>query len=148
MLKFYYNGELKPLQKVHDSWNYASKTYTFETYQDSENATIFPIKPVDFTDKVKKIKTTPIKGSALYFDGTSEFPRFKLQDSGYSRVIKLEKADQVVVSSKAIDGIHTNYGTSDGMYIVKEGEDFFYIPGYLKCRDQQSGENIIDAINI
>lgn len=73
---------------------------------------------------ISTVKSIPDK-SKLYFDKSSKFPRFKLEQTEYKRCIKIDKADYIV--AKAIKP-RVNYPiytciieTPDGYYGSREG---------------------------
>lgn len=59
--------------------------------------------PKEIKDTIKTKYVTLQPNQTLYFGKTSEFPRFKLTDSGFKRCIKIDKADVVVVGTIDID---------------------------------------------
>ncbi len=64
-------------------------------------------------------------GSKLYFDPSSKFPRFKLEDKPYKRVIKQKSSDYTVIK-----GINSSRDISIGFYsqyFLWEFEDALYL---------------------
>lgn len=76
---------------------------------------------IDLTKVAKKEVKAIQPDSRLYFDSGSTFPRFKLGLASNKRCIKIEKADNVVVSGE------THYKTSDYNYVVLEDEAGVYL---------------------
>lgn len=71
---------------------------------------------------------TEIKGnSKLFFTKSSNFPRFKLSDTTFSRCIKLEKADYVVISKdyEYLTFRFTHFFEGKDTYYVFNGNPFY-----------------------
>ena len=67
------------------------------TYSSSSRE-VYILSPIDaIKNKIKSSKGSLKQGDTCYFGKSSEFPRFKLQDSGFKRCIKIEKANCVVI---------------------------------------------------
>ena len=105
----------------------------------------------DFNKKLDAlvVKTLPDK-SRLYFDGTSKYPRYKLQYSTFKRCLKVEKADCVIFNREKLS--HLAY-RNDNRYngqpyaIVKDVDDKFYIVR-ISIIGTYTGKNqdVIDAL--
>ncbi len=56
-----------------------------------------------YDELIKKIKYSELtKNTTLYFSKSSNFPRLKLENTGFKRCIKLDKADFVVINPKSL----------------------------------------------
>lgn len=76
---------------------------------------------IDVKKYINENTVTEIKGnSKLFFTKSSSFPRFKLSDTTFSRCIKLEKADYVVI------GEDYEYSTLRFTHFF-EGKDTYYV---------------------
>lgn len=76
---------------------------------------------IDVRKYIKENIVTEIKeNSKLFFTKSSNFPRFKLSDTTFSRCIKLEKADYVVI------GKDYEYSTLRFTHFF-EGKDTYYV---------------------
>ena len=69
-------------------------TYSFSR---SGKYNIYPATKLAVEAKLKTLTSTLTPNAVLYFSTSSEFPRFKLSDTGYKRCIKIEKADFMAV---------------------------------------------------
>ena len=67
------------------------------TFYDSYKYNIYPATKSAVETKLKTLTSTLTPNTTLYFSASSEFPRFKLTDTGYKRCIKIDKADFVVM---------------------------------------------------
>ena len=56
-----------------------------------------------YDELIKKIEYSELtKDATLYFSKSSNFPRLKLENTGFKRCIKLDKADFVVINPKSL----------------------------------------------
>lgn len=56
-----------------------------------------------YDELIKKIKYSELtKNTTLYFSKSSNFPRLKLENTGFKRCIKLDKADFVVINPSSL----------------------------------------------
>ena len=102
----YFNSD-KPIYTINmDNYDYNLRTskrgiyYNYIQLIDVEGLTIYPepcTNPAKAYDAATK--GTLNSGDSLFFTKDCKFPRFKLLSTDYKRVIKLDKADAVIVSS-------------------------------------------------
>ena len=87
------------------------------------------------------LASTLTPNATLYFSPSSDFPRFKLADSGYKRCIKIEKADFVVMGKLEIEELDT--------CTLFEDEESFYLIDfnrmYFNYRSDQNKINTFKA---
>lgn len=81
---------------------------------------LLPCKIETFKEKVNSLKAELKPNSILYFGKSSDFPRFKLAESGFKRCIKLDKANFVVLGKFNLDEYRSDY------YIL-EDEKYVYL---------------------
>ena len=81
-------------------------------------------------------------GSKLYFDPSSKFPRFKLEDKPYKRVIKQKSSDYTVIKGICSSNeINTTYYSQ---YFLWEFEDSLYLaPVSFICYSMKVDEFIL-----
>ena len=73
---------------------------------------------IDIKKYINENTVTEIKGnSKLFFTKSSNFPRFKLSDTTFSKCIKLEKADYVVIGKDG-EGQKTEEDSAYGKKIL------------------------------
>lgn len=92
------NAEIHKICWIYNDWKIADKS-------------IFAYnKSIDVFEKIKERQITEISdNSKLYFYKQSKFPRFKLQETTYKRVIKQDKADYFVVPELINPELMGNY---------------------------------------
>jgi hypothetical protein len=81
-------------------------------------------------------------GSKLYFDPSSKFPRFKLEDKPYKRVIKQKSSDYTVIKGICRPNeINTTYSSQ---YFLWEFEDALYLaPTNFVCYSMKIDEFVL-----
>ena len=82
-------GDEAALNNIWTNYNYS--------FYKSVKYNIYPAAKLAVETKLKTLISTLTPNAVLYFSTTSEFPRFKLSDTGYKRCIKIEKADFIVM---------------------------------------------------
>lgn len=111
-------------------WNSQLNKYDYPLIVDTakENDNSYCIFVSDLKNYLKNdistVKSIPDK-SKLYFDKSSKFPRFKLEQTDYKRCIKINKADYIVAKAEEPDYRYgTNYisiiETPNGYYGTRE----------------------------
>ena len=81
-------------------------------------------------------------GSKLYFDPSSKFPRFKLEDKPYKRVIKQKSSDYTVI--KGINRAEEIETSDYSQYVLWEFEDALYLaPINFICHSMTVDEFIL-----
>ena len=105
------------------------------------NYSIYPASKSAIKAKQKTLVSPLTPNATLYFSSSSDFPRFKLADSGYKRCIKIEKADFVVMGKLAIEELDT--------CTLFEDEESFYLIDfnrmYFNYRSDQNKINTFKA---
>ena len=91
-------------------------------FRESYKYSIYPASKSTVNAKLKTLVSTLTPNATLYFSASSEFPRFKLADTGYKRCIKIEKADFIVIGK-------LNLNQCDNCYLF-EDEEYFYLVDY------------------
>ena len=86
-----------------------------------------PISSSELTSKTNNKTVKELKeGSKLYFTKFSKFPRFKLKETSFKRVIKPEKADCVVINK-------LDYNTYNHRYILEGTKCYYIVQSALPC---------------
>ena len=116
-LVLYRNCNLGDEAALNNIW--VSGNYTF---RESYKYSIYPATKSAVNAKLKTLVSTLTPNATLYFSASSEFPRFKLADTGYKRCIKIEKADFIVIGKLNLD-------QCDNCYLF-EDEEYFYLVDY------------------
>lgn len=102
---------------------------------------IYPTTKSAVEAKLKTLASTLTPNATLYFSASSEFPRFKLTDTGYKRCIKVEKADFIVMGKLKLDQ-HSN------CYLFEDEEHFYLVDCdrmYFKYKSDQNKVNAFKA---
>lgn len=114
---------------------WATEDYTF---YDSHKYNIYPANKSTIEAKLKTLTSTLTPNTTLYFSASSEFPRFKLTNTGYKRCIKIDKADFVVMGELKLSQCNNCY--------LFEDEEHFYLVDYDRMYFQyQSNQNKINT---
>lgn len=114
---------------------WVSSNYTF---RESHKHNIYPASKSTVNAKLKTLVSTLTPNATLYFSASSEFPRFKLADTGYKRCIKIEKADFIVMGKLNLD-------QCDNCYLF-EDEEYFYLVDYDRMYfSHRSDQNKVGA---
>lgn len=99
---------------------------------------IYPTTKSAVEAKLKTLASTLTPNATLYFSASSEFPRFKLADTGYKRCIKVDKADFIVMGK-----LELNQRTNCYLF---EDEEYFYLVDYDQIYFQyRSDQNKVNA---
>lgn len=123
VLFFRYDANIEDEAALSNIWN--TRVY-YSSVKDH-----FILSPLDaIKAKVKSCKGTIKPGDVLYFGKSSNFPRFKLQNSEYKRCIKIDKANCVVLGDIS--------GYQDNGYTFLEDEEYIYcvkpsFTGHIRC---------------
>ena len=97
------------------------------------NCIVNPISNNDYCNKIKNATTKELKeGSKLYFSKNSKFPRFKIKDTSFKRVIKIDKSDCVVIHESPINFY------IEHRYILEGEECYYVVQGALPCQYRTS----------
>lgn len=107
-------GDEAVLNNIWESGNYI--------FRESYKYSIYPASKSTVNAKLKTLISTLTPNATLYFSASSEFPRFKLADTGYKRCIKIEKADFIVMGKLDLN-------QCDNCYLF-EDEEYFYLVDY------------------
>lgn len=104
----------------------------------------------DSIDKILKDKHADInKVEKLYFDPESSYPRFKIKDTRFSRVIKVSNSDAVVIPNDIVinetEKSYNVYKGSDNIYIISE-ESFKSKDNAIYNKIMEYGDNFEDAL--
>ena len=91
-------------------------------FSHSRKYNIYPATKSAIETKLKNLISTLTPNATLYFSASSEFPRFKLTDTGYKRCIKIDKADFIVMGKLELN-------QCDNCYLF-EDEEYFYLIDY------------------
>lgn len=82
---------------------------------------------IELTNTKRTLNKTPISSipdnGVLYFDKSCTFPRYKLEGTDYTRCIKIEKADYIIISKNIENNVYRDWRT----YTVFEYGDKLYI---------------------
>lgn len=114
---------------------WGSSSYPFYS---SYKYSIYPASRSEVEAKLKTLISPLTPNTTLYFSASSDFPRFKLTDTGYKRCIKIEKADFVVMGKLNLD-------QCDYCYLF-EDEEYFYLVDYLRIYfSYRSDQNKVNA---
>lgn len=77
-----------------------------------------------YDELIKKIEYSELtKDATLYFSKSSNFPRLKLENTGFKRCIKLDKADFVVINPSSLTDL------TEGWYAI-ETDTTIYLGSY------------------
>ena len=90
------------------------------TFYHSYKYSIYPASKSSVKNKLKTLASVLTPNSTLYFSASSEFPRFKLSDTGYKRCIKIDKADFIVMGKLELD-------QCDNCSLFEDEEHFYLI---------------------
>ena len=104
----------------------------------SHKYNIYPATKSTVNAKLKTLASTLTPNTTLYFSASSEFPRFKLTDTGYKRCIKVEKADFIVMGKLEL-------GQFDNCYLFEDEEYFYLIDLDRMYFSYRSDQNKINA---
>ena len=108
------------------------------TFYNSYKYNIYPATKSTIETKLKTLTSTLTPNTTLYFSASSEFPRFKLTDTGYKRCIKIDKADFIVMGELKLSQCNNCY--------LFEDEEYFYLVDYDRMYFQyQSNQNKINT---
>ena len=108
------------------------------TFRESHKHSIYPASKSTVNAKLKTLVSTLTPNATLYFSASSEFPRFKLTDTGYKRCIKIDKADFIVMGELKLD-------QCDNCDLF-EDEEHFYLIDYSRMSFQyRSDQSKINA---
>ena len=91
-------------------------------FSHSRKYNIYPATKSAVESKLKTLASTLTPNATLYFSASSEFPRFKLTDTGYKRCIKIDKADFIVMGKLELNQCFNCY--------LFEDEEYFYLIDY------------------
>lgn len=91
-------------------------------FSHSHKYNIYPATKSAVEAKLKTLASTLTPNATLYFSASSEFPRFKLTDTGYKRCIKIDKADFIVMGKLKLNQCNNCY--------LFEDEEYFYLIDY------------------
>ena len=111
------------------------------TFRESHKYSIYPASNSTVNAKLKTLASTLTPNATLYFSASSEFPRFKLADTGYKRCIKIEKADFIVMGK-------LNLNQCDNCYLFEDEEHFYLVDYdriYFSYRSDQNKEGAFKA---
>ena len=99
-------------------------TYSFSR---SGKYNIYPAAKLAVEAKLKTLTSTLTPNAVLYFSTSSEFPRFKLSDTGYKRCIKIEKADFIVMGELKLNQLSNCYLFEDeiNFYLIDRNNIYF-----------------------
>ena len=126
-------GDEAVLNNIWETGNY--------TFYSSYKYNIYPATKFAIEAKLKTLASTLTPNATLYFSASSEFPRFKLTDTGYKRCIKIDKADFIVMGELKLD-------QCDNCDLF-EDEEHFYLIDYdrmsFQYRSDQSKINAFKA---
>ena len=126
-----YDRSKKLIGDIHKSMKWNNQTRAYEYPLVVSTALANSDKYCIFCSDLKKylkndistVKSIPNK-SKLYFDKSSKFPRFKLEQTEYKRCIKIDKADYIVSKAEKPNLYSMRYNciieTPDGYYGSKE----------------------------
>ena len=136
VLVLYRNCNLGDEAALNNIW--VSGNYTF---RESYKYSIYPATKSAVNAKLKTLVSTLTPNATLYFSASSEFPRFKLADTGYKRCIKIEKADFIVIGKLNLD-------QCDNCYLF-EDEEYFYLVDYDRMYfSYRSDKNKVAAFKV
>lgn len=77
-----------------------------------------------YDELIKKIEYSELtKDATLYFSKSSTFPRLKLENTGFKRCIKLDKADFIIINPNSLTNL------TERWYVI-ETDTAIYISGY------------------
>ena len=107
------------------------------TFYDSYKYNIYPATKSAVETKLKTLTSTLTPNTTLYFSASSEFPRFKLTDTGYKRCIKIDKADFVVMGKLKLS-------QCNNCYLFEDEEHFYLIDCDRMYFQHQSNQNKIN----
>ena len=102
---------------------------------------IYPATTAAVEAKLKSLTSTLTPNATLYFSASSEFPRFKLSDTGYKRCIKIDKADFVVMGKLGL-------GQLDNCYLFEDEEYFYLIDCSRMYFYYRSDKNKVNAFKV
>ena len=123
-------GDEAVLNNIWDTGNY--------TFRHSYKYNIYPTTKSTVEAKLKTLASTLTPNATLYFSASSEFPRFKLADTGYKRCIKVDKADFIVMGKLELSQC-TN------CYLFEDEEHFYLIDYDRMCFAYRSDRNKVNA---
>ena len=107
-------GDEAVLNNIWDTGDY--------NFSHSRKYNIYPATKSAVEAKLKTLASTLTPNATLYFSASSEFPRFKLTDTGYKRCIKIDKADFIVMGKLELNQRYNCY--------LFEDEEYFYLIDY------------------
>ena len=114
---------------------WASGNYPF---RESYKYSIYPASKSTVNAKLKTLVSTLTPNATLYFSASSEFPRFKLADTGYKRCIKIEKADLIVMGKLDLN-------QCDNCYLFEDEEHFYLVDYDRMYFSYRSDQNKVGA---
>ena len=133
VLVLYRNCNLGDEAALNNIW--VSGNYTF---RESYKYSIYPATKSTVNAKLKTLVSTLTPNATLYFSASSEFPRFKLADTGYKRCIKIEKADFIVMGK-------LNLNQCDNCYLFEDEEHFYLVDYDRMYFSYRSDQNKVGA---
>ena len=126
-------GDEAVLNNIWDTGDY--------NFSHSRKYTIYPTTKSAVEAKLKTLASTLTSNATLYFSDSSEFPRFKLSDTGYKRCIKIEKADFIVMGKLDLT-------QCDDCYLFEDEEYIYLIDRnrmYFSYRSEKNKINMFTA---
>lgn len=119
-------GEIRQSMRWNSSLNKYEYPLIVDTSKENDNSYCIFVSDLKkyLKNNLSTVKSIPEK-SKLYFDKSSKFPRFKLEQTDYKRCIKIDKADYIVAKAEAPScNYYTAYvsiiETPDGYYGTRE----------------------------
>ena len=107
-------------------------------FRESYKYSIYPATKSAVNAKLKTLVSTLTPNATLYFSASSEFPRFKLADTGYKRCIKIEKADLIVMGKLDLN-------QCDNCYLFEDEEHFYLVDYDRMYFSYRSDQNKVGA---
>lgn len=105
---------LRPKSRNNGNSNLCTWSYYYSGTYRLKNPTIILHSKSDI-DEIFKSKCSDLTGiTKLYFDSSSTYPRFKIKDTSFQRVIKIEKCEAAIISDQV------SYQPGGGTFFIYE----------------------------
>lgn len=132
------HGYDKPVKYLRVYFLQGTLKIEFNKYCPFNQDSIIKLNDIPIQFDSSKIGKIGDKG-VLYFDKSATFPRYKLEGSSFSRCIKKEKADYIIIGKAIQESIRKSWRT----YNVYEDDVCLYITDYLIDNDKELYKHLI-----